>query len=191
MLYKVAKVIAWILVKILFRFKVTGMENIPKTGAFLLCANHLSLLDPIVLAVFMKRQPRFMAKKELFKFRPFGSLLRALGAFPVDRKAADMTAFRTAMSVLKSGDGLLIFSQGTRMKEFENAKGGVALFALKSGAQIVPAGIRGDYRLFSRMHIHVGKPICMEEHQGKKIKTELIEEVMADVVSRVSALCKS
>jgi len=190
MFYRFIKGIAWILIRILYRFEVTGMENIPKEGAFLLCANHISALDPISLAVFMKRQPRFMGKKELFKFPPLGAFLRALGAFPVDRGAADMQAFRTTMNTLKNGDGLIIFSQGTRMKEFENAKGGVALFALKSGAPIIPAGIRGSYSFFSKMQIHVGKPIPMDEHKGKKVKTELIEEVMATVTERVSALTK-
>jgi len=190
MFYRVIKTIAWILARLLYRFEVTGMENIPKNGAFLLCANHISALDPIMLAVFMKRQPRFMGKKELFKFPPLGWFLRKLGAFPVDRKTADMQAFRTTMNALKSGDGLIIFSQGTRMKEFENAKGGVALFALKSGAPIVPVGIRGSYRFLSKIHIRVGKPILMDEHEGKKVKTELIDEVMATVVQHVSALTK-
>ena len=190
MFYKFIKLVAIIFLRFSFRFKVTGFENIPKEGAFLLCANHISALDPAVLAIFMKRQPRFMAKKELFQNGLLGWFLRKLGAFPVDRKTADMQAFRISLEVLKNGDGMIIFSQGTRMKEFENAKSGVALFALKSGAPIVPASIKGKYRFLSRLTIHVGEPISMDEHKGKKVKSELIEEVMQTVTKRISALLK-
>jgi len=174
-----------------FRFRITGLENIPKEGAFLLCANHISAFDPIVLAVFTKRQLRFMAKKELFKRRLFSWFLRSMGAFPIDRKAAaDMQAYRTSMELLKNGEGMIIFSQGTRMKDFDNAKGGVALFALKSGAPIIPTGIWSKYRFMSKIHINVGSAISMDEHEGKKVKTELIEEVMSTVIERVSQLTK-
>ncbi|MCL2840733.1 MAG: 1-acyl-sn-glycerol-3-phosphate acyltransferase [Defluviitaleaceae bacterium] len=191
MLYSITRTLAWIVSKILFRFKLTGLENIPKKGAFILCANHISWFDAVALAVFLKRRPRFMAKKELFKVPLFGWYLNSLGAYPIKRSAADMTAFRTTMNILNDGGGLIIFSQGTRMKEFENAKGGVALFALKSGAPIIPAGIIGNYRFFSRMKIRFGEPILMDEYKGKKVKTELIDEIMNNVVFQVSSLCKA
>jgi len=189
MFYKIIKIIATILARILYRFNVTGLHHIPKDGAFLLCANHIHSFDPVMMAVFSKRQPRFMAKKELFRNAILGAFFRALGAFPVDRGGADMQAFRHSMNVLKNGHCLLIFAQGTRMKEFENAKGGVALFALKSGAPIVPVGINGSYRLFSKINIHVGQPISMESYQGQKVKAELVEEVMEIVTDRITQLC--
>ena len=188
MLFRFFRRLAWILAHILYRFEVTGMENVPKDGAFLLCSNHINALDPVVLAIFMKRQPRFMGKKELFKTRFLNAFFRALGAFPVDRSTTDMQAFRTSMDILKRGHGILIFSQGTRMKDFENAKSGVALFALKSGAPIIPVGIRGSFRFRSKIYIQVGKPILMDKYKGQKVKTELIETVMDTVVKHVSAL---
>jgi 1-acyl-sn-glycerol-3-phosphate acyltransferase len=111
----------------------------------------------------------------------------------VDRKAAaDMEAYRFTMDALtKDERGLLIFSQGTRMEDFANAKSGVAMFALKSGAPIVPFGISGTYRVFSRVHINIGKPICMKPYAGRKIKSELLTEVMDVVVPAVSALTKT
>ena len=188
MFFKFMKTIARILAFILFRFQVSGMENIPKKGPYLLCSNHISALDPVVLAVYMKRQPRFMGKKELFRNWFLDRFFRALGAFPVDRKAADLQAFRSSMEVLKEGHGLLIFFQGTRMKEFENAKSGVALFGLKSGAPIIPVGIKGSFKFRSKIEIRVGEPISMEPYAGQKVKTELIEEVMEIVVKKVSQL---
>jgi 1-acyl-sn-glycerol-3-phosphate acyltransferase len=172
-----------------YRFEVTGRENIPKEGAFLLCSNHIHSCDPIALALFIKREPRFMAKKELFKSKIGNWVCRNLGAYPIDREAtADLSAFRTTMDALKNGNGVIIFSQGTRMKEFDNAKSGVAVFALKSGAPIVPAGIRASYRLFSKIHVHYGEPILMDEYAGEKVKAELVANVMKKVVESVTAL---
>lgn len=188
MFYSFMKWVAWAVGHVLFRFEVAGMENIPKDGPFLLCANHISGLDPAVFAIFMRRRPRFMAKRELFRNRLAGRFFRALGAYPVDRGAADLSAYRATMELLKRGDGLLIFFQGTRMQELGGAKGGAALFALKSGAPIVPAGISGEYRFRGRIRLRVGEPIAMDRYAGMKARTELINEVMEQVVDKVAAL---
>ncbi|MCL1845319.1 MAG: 1-acyl-sn-glycerol-3-phosphate acyltransferase [Defluviitaleaceae bacterium] len=189
MVFNVCRVICRIVAAIFFRMEITGRENIPKEGAFLLCSNHIHAFDPIVLCIFIKRRPRFMAKQELFKPGFYNWFFRSYGAFPIDRSvAADMTAYRTSMDLLKNGHGLVIFSQGTRMKDFENAKSGVAVFALKSGAPIVPVGIVSTYKLFSKIQVNYGEPICMDEYAGEKVKTELVERVMGVVVERVSRL---
>jgi 1-acyl-sn-glycerol-3-phosphate acyltransferase len=188
-LFRVCKVLTWLIGHCIYRFEITGRENIPKEGAFLLCSNHIHAFDPIALAIFIKREPRFMAKKELFKSRFLNWFFRNFGAYPVDRNvAADMQAYRTTMNLLKEGNGITIFSQGTRMKDFDNAKGGVAVFALKSGAPIVPAGIRASYKIFTRVRVHFGEPILMDEYKGEKVKTELVEKVMEKVIERVSQL---
>jgi len=189
MLYKIVKVIITILTHIIYRFEVTGKENIPETGRFLLCANHIHAFDPVVVAVFSRRQPRFMAKKEVFNNALFGAFLRAIGAFPVDRGTTDMQAFRKSMEILNNDHGMLIFAQGTRMEGFEDAKRGVALFALKSGAPIIPIGIRGNYRIFSKIRINIGNAISMDKYQGQKIKSELIDEVMEMVTESVTKQC--
>ena len=188
MFFRFVKGIAWVLAHILYRFDVSGMENIPKEGSYLLCANHISALDPVILAIFMKRQPRFMGKKELFRFWILDRFFRACGAYPVDRATADLGAYRTSMDLLKKGHGLIIFSQGTRMKDFEGAKGGVAMFALKSGAPIIPAGITGPFKFFRKIVIRVGEPISMESYAGKKVKTDLIDELMGIVIEKVENL---
>ena len=191
MFFRFIRFIARIVAYVGFRPVVTGRENIPKEGGFLLCGNHIHAFDPIALAIFMKRQPRFMAKKELFEKPLLRAFFRAMGAYPIDRKAAaDMQAYRTTMDLLKQGNGVLIFSQGTRMKDFDNAKSGVALFALKSGAPIVPVGIRGNYKAWSKVYINFGEPISMEQYQGQKVKTELVDEVMAALAARIKPLLK-
>ena len=183
---RLVKIIAYIF----YRFKVTGREHVPPTGAVILCCNHIHVLDCLLLAIFVKRQVFFMGKIELFRKPILGTLLKRVGAFPVDRGTTDLKAYRHTLDVLKEGKALGIFSQGTRTQEFDNVKNGVGVFALKSGAPIVPVGIKGTYRIFSRMHLSFGPPISMEQFQGRKIKSDVVEELMADVVSQVSALAK-
>ena len=190
LLYRFVRRLVKILGHIFYRFEVTGREHIPPSGAVILCCNHIHLLDCLLLAIFVKRQVFFMAKMELFKNPILGSLLRIVGAFPVDRGTTDLKAYRHTMEVLKDGKALGIFSQGTRTQEFDNVKGGVGVFALKSGAPIVPVGINGTYRIFSKMRLSFGPPISMEPFRGRKVKSDLIEEVMTDVVSKVSELAK-
>lgn len=177
--------------RLIFRMRISGVENIPRSGGFLLCGNHISLLDGPAMLAFSTRRMALMGKKEIFKYRFFAFIFRKAGVFPIDRRAtADMEAYRTSLKVLESGKGLVIFSQGTRMKEFENAKSGVAMFALKSGAPIVPVGISGPYRIFGKVHIKFGEPIPMDAYAGRKIKADLLAEVMDIVVPRVSDLTK-
>ena len=188
MFYEFIRVIAKILSYSLYRFELSGFENIPEEGAFLLCGNHISAFDPIAVAAFSKRPLRFMAKQELFKFPPLAAFLKKLGAFPINRGATDMNAYRETMKLLKNGEGMLIFSQGTRMNDFDNAKSGVAVFALKSGAPIVPVGIIGPFKFRRKIKIRVGTPISMEKYQGEKVKTELVDEVMNTLAERITAL---
>ncbi|MCL2405699.1 MAG: 1-acyl-sn-glycerol-3-phosphate acyltransferase [Defluviitaleaceae bacterium] len=190
MFYKFVRRLIIIFARIFYRFDVTGRENVPHTGAVILCSNHIHLLDCLLLAMFVKRQVFYMAKMELFKSPVFGWILRRLGAFPIDRGTTDLKAYRHTMGLLKNGNALGIFSQGTRTQEFDNVKGGVGVFALKSGAPIVPVGIKGTYRIFSKMRLSFGTPISMEQYANLKVKSELIEEVMDDVISKVSELAR-
>lgn len=173
---------------IYYKLITEGLENIPKEGAFLFCSNHISALDPLAITVALKRQPRFMAKVELFKFPPFAWFFRKLGAFPINRTGTDVEAYKKTINILKSGQGMIIFSQGTRLKDFEGAKGGVALFALKTGTPIIPAFIKSTYKFRSVVSIKIGEPILMDKYKDMKIKTELIEEVMAIVTEKVNLL---
>jgi len=190
MFYRFVRRFVIIVGRIFYRFDVTGREHVPDEGAVILCSNHIHLLDCLLIAMFVKRQVFYIAKKELFRTRLLGWFLRKLGAFPVDRGTTDLGAFRHTLELLENEKALGIFSQGTRTQDFDNVKGGVGVFALKSGAPIVPVGIKGTYRIFSRMRLRFGPPISMELYKGRKLKSDLVEEVMADVVSKVSALAQ-
>jgi len=145
-------------------------------------------MDPLMLIMHSKRQVHIMAKKELFDIRLLNTILHAAGAYPVDRAGADLKAYRHTMELLKNENVIGIFSQGTRTQEFDNVKSGVAVFALKTGSPVVPVGIRGSYRIFSKINIHFGAPISMEPYNGQKVKSALVETVMDEITNKVTAL---
>lgn len=149
---------------------VSGLENLPKDGPFILCCNHISLEDPMLLSTLTRRDIRYMAKSELFQNKLFGRFLRALGAFPVSRGEVDLSAFRASMAVLKEGGILGIFPQGHRYKrdDVREMHGGVALIALRCDATVFPVKITGPYRPFHRLTVRFGVPVDMEDLRGKK-----------------------
>lgn len=185
--YTFARGLVKIYYKFAFRMDIQGEENIPKEGGVVLCCNHMSNLDPTTMAGFVKRPVRYIAKKELFEKRWSAKLLSALGAFPVDRQTTDMKALKTAIKLLKNGEALGIFAEGTRVKEGEAkaAKAGVALFALKGEAPIVPICISSKYKFRSIVHIRYGEPIYLDEYKGQKVTTEMMEEITEKVMEKV------
>ena len=185
--YTFARGLVKIYYKFAFRMDIQGEENIPAEGGVVLSCNHMSNLDPTTMAGFVRRPVRYIAKKELFEKRWSAKLLSALGAFPVDRQTTDMKALKTAIKLLKNGEALGIFAEGTRVKEGEAkaAKAGVALFALKGEAPIVPICISSKYKFRSVVHIRYGKPIYLDEYKGQKVTTEMMEEITEKVMEKV------
>ncbi len=185
--YTFARGLVKIYYKFAFRMDIQGEENIPEEGGVVLCCNHMSNLDPTTMAGFVRRPVRYIAKKELFSKGWSAKLMYALGAFPVDRQTTDMKALKTAIKLLKNGEALGIFAEGTRVKEGEAkaAKAGVALFALKGEAPIVPICISSKYKFRSVVHIRYGKPIYLDEYKGQKVTTEMMEEITEKVMEKV------
>lgn len=140
------------LVKIIFRLEVQNQEEVPESGPVILIANHKSYLDPIVLGAALKRQIYFMAKRELFDIPLFGSLIKALGAFPVERNSFDRKAFQKALKLIRENKVVGIFPEGTRVRKAEigEIKPGAYLIARISKAPITLACIRGVFPLFRR-----------------------------------------
>lgn len=185
--YTFARGLVKIYYKFMFRMDIQGEEHIPTEGGVVLCCNHMSNLDPTTMAAFVKRPVRYIAKKELFEKRWSAKLLSSLGAFPVDRQTTDMKALKTAIKLLKNGEALGIFAEGTRVKEGEAkaAKAGVALFALKGEAPIVPICISSKYKFRSIVHIRYGEPIYLDEYKGQKVTTKMMEEITEKVMEKV------
>ena len=154
--------------KLMFFFKVNGKENVPKKGAYIICSNHLSNHDPIMLGVSLRRQIYYMAKAELFKNPIGGQIIRWLGAFPVQRGAGDGKAINEAEEVVKKGRLLGIFIEGTRSKtgEFLRPKSGAAMVAQQMNVPVIPVCITPKdkkYKIFKRVTVSIGKPMTPQE----------------------------
>ena len=161
---------------LLYPVKVEGLENMPAEGGCVLVSNHLSARDPIYIAIRVRnRCLHFMAKTELFKFKPLGAFLRGLMAFPVDRGHNDLNAVRTALKLLSDGHVLGVFPQGTRSKD--NAPtpmlNGVSMIALRARKPVVPVYIGGPYRLFRKTLLRFGKPVDLSEF-GRRMDGETL-----------------
>ncbi|HHX27397.1 MAG: lysophospholipid acyltransferase family protein [Bacillota bacterium] len=170
MLYVVIKVILGVVAHLLFRVTTRGASNVPAEGPVVLCANHIAWWDPILVAFALKRPVHFMAKKELFRYPVLSYLFRKAHAFPVNRGKPDIGAVKTALTVLNEGHVLGIFPEGTRQKDREHLgemHAGAALFALKTGAPVVPAAIRGTYRIGKPVVLVFGERFTLEPSTGR------------------------
>ena len=160
-------------VRFLFRIHSHGSENEPKQedGPYILICNHISNEDPVFLCASLKnQQPHYMAKKELFKVPLVNKLVAALGAFPVNRGGADVSAIKNAIKMLQSGKCIGIFPQGHRemgkTPMEANLKNGAAMLAVKTGATVLPCCVKtkkNRFAFFRRVDVYVGKPIPFEE----------------------------
>jgi 1-acyl-sn-glycerol-3-phosphate acyltransferase len=177
----------------LYRLRVTGRENIPDEGGFVLAANHNSNFDPWPLGIglFPDRFLRFMGKSELFWF-PLGTFIGAAGAFPVRRGQADLEAIETAVDLCREGHAVVMFPEGTRRKKGlakrrqAKAHTGAARIALEADVPLVPAAIKGTDRLarFARLSVVYGPPMELDDLRGKDVReaaTIATDRLMAEI----------
>ncbi|MEW6080393.1 MAG: lysophospholipid acyltransferase family protein [Bacillota bacterium] len=143
---------------------IRGRELVPASGPLILCSNHISWWDPVIIGCLLDKPVHFMAKEELFK-GPLGLILPAINAFPVKRGTPDRKAIRRALQVLEEGGILGLFPEGTRSKAMvlRKAEPGAALLGARSNAPLVPVGIRGPYRLGRRVRVRVGFPFHLKD----------------------------
>jgi 1-acyl-sn-glycerol-3-phosphate acyltransferase len=175
---------------IVFRWQVIGAEHIPKEGPVILCANHISLWDPPLLGAGIERPVHFMAKQELFRIPVISFFITKFGAFPVKRGAGDRAAIRTALKLLEDGKIFGIFPEGTRSKTGKLGPGlpGVAMFALKSEAVVIPVAIVGPYRLFRPVKIVYGAPIDLSAQRAAKPGSDTLKETTDLIMSHIQSL---
>jgi 1-acyl-sn-glycerol-3-phosphate acyltransferase len=144
------------------RLEITGREKVPRTGPLIVAANHLSMLDPPLLAVVCNRPVAYMAKEELFENPLLSRFLQFLGGFSVNRAHPDIATFKAARDVLRRGWALVMFIEGTRNKvpgQLLRPALGPAYVARMNQAPILPVGIVGTNQRFGKAYAHVGDPI--------------------------------
>lgn len=163
------------LVRFVFRVRTTGLENLPQEGGFILCANHIGYPDAVLLVAALPCEIRFLGKKEIFKVPLLGSFVRAMGAVPVDRNAADVGAIKKMIALAKAEHAITVFPQGHRRHGQNPAdteiKHGIGMIAAASGVPVVPVCIkmkRERYALFRRVNIIVGTPMTYREICGEE-----------------------
>lgn len=182
-----------IFARLVFRVRVSGVENIPTSGGVIVAANHVSFLDIPLLAYSLIRHANFIAKKELFTIPVLGTLLRLLGAIPIDREKIDRPAIREIIKKLNSGNVVVIYPEGTRSLngKLQAGKPGVGFIVRMSGKKVVPAAIIGTDKAmpsgswFLRPYpvtIRFGKPLDFSEWKEDVKITKVIMDNIAGLL---------
>lgn len=186
--------------KILFGFKVTGRENIPLRGAVVIASNHSSFLDPPVLGAAVPRQAYYMAKDDIFSFPIWGAFLRFVNAFPVHREGVDRRAIKMAIEVLKQGNVIILFPEGTRSasNELLPPLPGAGMIAWEGNAVVVPAYIKGTNKAlppearFIRPHkveVRFGKPFFPADLFSSELPhREIYSRISLHIMSEINNL---
>jgi 1-acyl-sn-glycerol-3-phosphate acyltransferase len=187
-------VVKYLYFKLSGGMRVSGTENVPRTGAIIVASNHASYLDPPLMGCALPRVLTYMAKEELFRNRVFGWLIRSLGAFPVRRGAGDLESIRIALSILAENRALLVFPEGTRNlgQQMGPMNRGVEMLARKSGALVVPVGLTGTAQKWGKgqkpkwggVKVRFGMPMSYADFPDK-------DRFAAELERRILELCRA
>lgn len=181
------------LLKIKYDLRFEGVENLPNDGGFIIAANHITFIDPVMIIAGCPRQCHFMAKSELFTKPVFAEFLAFMNAFPVRRESSDMRALSFAQKIINKGWILGIFPEGARSKDMtpKKARGGAAYLAFKTGADVVPVGLirnPSEKRIRPTVSVRFGRLIKNEDlgfgeaYSPKEIR-DAAKTIMNDIVA--------
>jgi 1-acyl-sn-glycerol-3-phosphate acyltransferase len=192
MLYRIITGIIRPFIKLAYRIKIEGIENLPEDGPFIICANHYSTIDPVILAVSLLPYRIYsMAKAELFNNKFFGWFLRSVGVFPIKRGEPDIKSIKTALKLLKEGKIMGIFPEGTRNKTSEiKAEPGVAMIAIRAQVKVLPVAIISSYKFFKPTVIKIGEPVTLEQYYEQKLRSDDYQNISMDIMKYINSLIK-
>lgn len=191
-LYDAAKYTFWAFFGTLWRMRVYGAENVPKSGPLIVASNHVSYFDPPVLGTASPRRLSYMAKEQLFRIPVLGSAIAAVGAYPVDREGSATAAIKRSVEVLRAGGAVGIFPEGTRnLQGTTEARGGVALLASLGKAPVVPACLigTGQAKRLAQFQVVFGKPLSLPA--DRKATREEMANFTDEVMRAIHELPKS
>jgi 1-acyl-sn-glycerol-3-phosphate acyltransferase len=188
--YRMVRLLLMPVLRLLFTMRVTGREHVPTEGAVVIAPNHKSFWDAFFISAVLPRRIFFMGKSELFEGRA-GRLLLTLGGFPVRRGGSDPEAIATALAILRRGDALALFPEGTRVADPEllgTPHRGAARLAIEGGAPIVPTAITGTEKrrwpLPRRVQVSFGEPIPVSDVEATpEVAGRLIDETVWPVIT--------
>jgi 1-acyl-sn-glycerol-3-phosphate acyltransferase len=201
-LYSIGKFFVAPALRAVWRPRVVGLDHVPRRGPVILAGNHLSVVDSILLPVVVPRQIYFLAKDEYFRRPLMRALMLSLNQIPVDRSGgrASLMAIDAALPVLRRGQALGIFPEGTRSVDGRLYRGrpGVAKLALDAGAQIVPVGLLGTDRIQPvgarlprvgpPIEVRLGEPLDLSSWRGGATDSGALREITARLMAEIQAL---
>ncbi len=191
--------LARIILKLLFRISVYGVQNIPREGPFIIAPNHISFLDPPVAGAFVPRSLYYMARDTLFDIPFLRELITICQTFPVRRGRPSPRTMRKALSILGSGNGLLLFPEGTRSIDGELGKGGPGLGMLASLARapVIPTAVFGTDKALpidahwirlEKIQVRYGKPVFPPQTDSDRNRRQLYQTLTDEVMRRIKDL---
>jgi 1-acyl-sn-glycerol-3-phosphate acyltransferase len=178
------------------RLRIEGdLASLPRTGPLIVAGNHASSADPVLIGAFLNgilgRPLNWLGKRELVEYPLTGWAFRAAGIHPVDRDAADLEAFRTAMRILEAGHVLAVFPEGTRSRDgaLQPVREGVGMLALRSGATVLPVAVIDSDRMWPRGHLlpKWGRRVTVRYGKPFKVADELPKEKAGEKRDRRAA----
>lgn len=190
MFYKIVCFFVGIIIRIFYPIRIIGDRYLINYEGIVLCPNHSHWIDPIFISVHLKRQVHWMGKKELFKNKFLSKIFHGLGVIPVDRQGNDIQAVKNSLKVLKKGEILGIFMEGTRVTSYnpENAKSGAVMIGDKANVPFIPVYIDSEYRFFKRSKIIIGKPMSFQKEDGSKLTHEDYQGYSKDLLKQIYEL---
>ena len=195
MIYWFIKFLSTVIFKIFYRYKVYGSENIPKKGPYIICANHCSFFDPVVICNAVPQRVYWVALKNLYKIFPLSIFLRIAKCIPVNG------AIKEVLNALNKEKVIGIFIEGRRTytgRLSSRGRKGPALLAMRTGAPVLPAWIEGTYEVYPRrakfpkihpIHICFGKPITFPAHNENIIDEQILKDATAHILDEIAKLC--
>jgi 1-acyl-sn-glycerol-3-phosphate acyltransferase len=190
MLRKIVVFLVYIFNLVVFRVEKNGEENIKEKGAYLICANHRSNWDAPILVSNLKRKVYVMAKAELFKNKFIKWFGRKCCVFPVKRGMRDIESIKYSLNLLKDGEILVIFPEGTRngMEKNGKAQNGVAYMTIRTGVPVIPVGIQGEMKPFKKVKLNIGEPLDFSQYKTNKPEKEILDKVSKEIMDNIIML---
>ena len=183
-----------------FRWRVSGADNVPKTGPVILAANHASFLDPPLVGSGLSRDINYLARESLFRFPGLGALLRSWNSVPVDRDGGGARGLKNILDRLLKGGGIILFPEGTRSQDgkLQPARSGIGLVVAKSNAPVVPVRVFGTFEAYGRnakfprpkrVAVTYGAPMQFEKlrAEAKECSKDRLKEIYQQIADEIMA----
>lgn len=195
-LYRLSRAVCRLVLDLGGGVRVFGTEHIPKSGTFLICANHSTVLDPPAMGISFGREIGFLAKKELYSNPLFGGLIRNVNAIPIDRSRLGKDTIVAIKSLLEAGLPVMVFPEGTRSRTGKMGQGkiGIGFLAREAGVPLLPAYLHNirlwprTWKRKNRMAVYFGPPIGPEWVAGVPAGKKGYREISDHIMERIRTL---